>query len=334
MSELVLAQRQRSHSGRLRFLDQMTYGTALGGAVTMVVLLLLILGVIYHGAAPAIRQFGWTFLRTTAWGNKRGEYGVLPAIYGTLITSMIALLLALPVSLGSAIFLTKLAPRIRLPILGAGGIRWIHPRFLVTIISFLIELLAAIPSIVYGLWGIAVLIPFMQNIAQPVLARTLGATPLIGGLFSNAAATGYNLLTAGVILAIMITPIMTAIIRDVIAVAPPELEQGALGLGATWWQATRMVLGFSKMGIFGAVILGFARAIGETMAVTMVIGDAKEMESLLGPGRTITSLLASKFFDAPAPAIYAAFVLLVITTGINTVARLMIMRVAARAGRK
>lgn len=318
----------------LHVLDKLTYGTALAGTLVTIGLLLMILAVIYHGAAPAIHEFGWAFLRSTAWGNRKGEYGVAPAIYGTLTTSAIALILALPVSIGSAVFLTKIAPQFRMPLPSRGGIAWVHPRFLVTITSFLIELLAAIPSIVYGLWGIAVLIPFMQNAVQPTLAHSLGNIPLVGSLFSNDAGTGYNLMTAGVILAIMITPIMTAIIRDVIAVVPPELEQGALGLGATWWQATRLVLGFSKMGIVGAVILGFARAIGETMAVTMVVGDAKEMTSLLGPGRTITSLLASKFFDAPAPAIFAAFVLLVITTGINTVARVMIMRATARAKRR
>jgi phosphate transport system permease protein len=361
-SPLDLSHRQRSNTGWLRWLDRLTYGAALGGALTTVALLVLILGVLCKGAWPAIHQFGWSFLYTTPWGNKKGEYGILPAIYGTLTTSGVALIVSLPVSIGSAIFLTKLAPKIRLPMpiwrraqeeTENGGatstqikvlpnstrnsvqFQWINPRPLVTVTSFLIELLAAIPSIVYGLWGIAVLIPLMQDHAMPVISATLGHLPLIGWMFQSVEGSpGSNLLTAGVVLSIMVTPIMTAIIRDVIAVAPPELEQGALGLGATWWQATRLVLGFSKMGIFGAVILGFARAIGETMAVAMVVGDAKSMDSLLGPGRTITSLLANKFSDNPSTAIYAAFVLLVITTAINGAARIMVMRAAAKAKRK
>ncbi len=326
--------RRRTSSTWLRFLDRLTYTTALCGALTMVGLLILILGVICKGAWPAINAFGWSFLTTTAWGSRDGRFGILPAIYGTLVTSSLALFLALPVSLGSAVFLTKLAPKVQIPLPTLSGIIWVRPRMLVVVTSFLIELLAAIPSIVYGLWGIAVLAPAMKDYIQPILVRTLGNLPLIGQKFQIGQDTGNNVLTAAIILAIMIIPIMTAIIRDVISVAPPELEQGALGLGATWWQATRLVLNFSKMGIVGAVILGFARAIGETMAVAMVIGNGKGMESLLDPGRTITSLLANQFQDAPEACIYAAAILLLITTVINGVARVMIMRVAMKGRRK
>ncbi len=326
--------RQRTNSNSLLLMDKITYGMTLGGALLMVGLLLLILGVICNGAWPSIQKFGFGFLTSSAWGNRKGEYGVLPAIYGTLCTSITALVIAIPISIGSAIFLTKLAPKVRIPIPTKNGVVQYYPRFLVTLVSFLIELLAAIPSIVYGLWGLAVLVPIMQLHVQPILGAVLGHLPGIGWLFDNSANTGQNLFTTGVVLAIMVTPIMTSIIRDVIMVAPPELEQGALGLGATWWQATRLVLGFSKMGIFGAAILGFARAIGETMAVAMLIGDAKSIDTLLGPGRSITSLLASKFFDAESPAIYAAFVLLIITTIINTAARLMVMQVARKAKKK
>jgi phosphate transport system permease protein len=271
-------------------------------------------------------------------------FGAAPVIYGTLITSLIALVISFPVSMGSAIFLTKLAPKLRIPIprINAKGERsfvWISPGRVVTVTSFLIELLAAIPSIAYGLWGVFVLVPFMQSTIQPAIGNSIGNLPVIGQFFQDSG-IGYNLFTAGLILSIMVTPIMTAIIRDVLSVAPPELEQGALGLGATWWQATRLVLGFSRMGILGAVILGFARAIGETMAVTMVIGNTLEIDrSILSPGQTIASLLANQFREADSDVqlhalIYTAFLLLVITTLINGIARVLVMRAAMRARRR
>jgi phosphate transport system permease protein len=187
------------------------------------------------------------------------------------------------------------------------------------------------------------MIPFMQAHVQPWLAATLGQVPGVGRLFDNSQGTGSNILTAAVVLSIMVTPIITAIVRDVLAVAPLELEQGALGLGATWWQATKLVLNYSKMGIFGAVILGFARAIGETMAVTMVIGNTIDVKhpvfsSFLWPGQTISSELANQFADADTDElrqalVYSAFVLLVITTLINGIARVMVMRVTAKKKR-
>jgi phosphate transport system permease protein len=199
----------------------------------------------------------------------------------------------------------------------------------------MIELLAAIPSIAYGLWGVAVLVPFMQKDFIPTVSAWLSPLPLIGPYFVKTP-YGANLFTASVVLSIMVTPIITAITRDVLAVSPPELEQGALGLGATWWQSTRLVLGFSKMGILGAVILGFARAIGETMAVTMVIGNSlTPATSLFDGGHSIASLLAVQFNNADtnleiSSLIYMAFVLLVITTLINGIARVMIVRVASK----
>ncbi len=336
--------RQRSSARWLRFLDGMTQSAAVGGALVMVGLLVLLLVVVAHGAMPAIHKFGWSFLWTSRWSPTKGIFGALPVIYGTLVTSLIALIISFPISVGSAIFLTKLAPKLRIPIPNFRGhsdaqLSWISPRHIVMVTSFLIELLAAIPSIAYGLWGVFVLVPFMQKTLMPALAGTLGHLPLVGGLFLNIG-IGYNIFTAGLILAIMVTPIMTAIIRDVLSVAPPELEQGALGLGATWWQATRLVLGFSKLGILGGVILGFARAIGETMAVTMVIGNSADIDTtLMAPGQSIASLLANQFINADTDAekhalIYVAFVLLVITTLINGIARVMVMRVSGKARRK
>jgi phosphate transport system permease protein len=339
------ALRKRSHTGRLALIDSIAQKTALGGALCMSALLLMLICVVGHGAWPAMRKFGLAFLWHSEWSAARGQFGALTLIVGTLLTAMIALLISIPVSVGSAIFLTKLAPKLRIPLPNFrknsnSQFTWMSPRHVVTVVSFLIELLAAIPSIAYGLWGIFVLVPFMQSSVQPALGNSLGRLPGIGQFFADAGYGGYNILTAGLILSIMVTPIMTAIIRDVLTVTPPELEQGALGLGATWWQATRLVLGFSKMGILGAVILGFARAIGETMAVTMVIGNSSQMpESLTSPGYTIASILANQFNNADTDAekqalIYAAFVLLLITTLINGIARVMVMRSAAKARRR
>ena len=341
--------RRHANVALLRVLDGMTYASAIGGALIMLALLLMLLAIIAHGALPAYQRFGLSFITSTDWNPHPPHpddmpappqvFGARTAIMGTLLTSIIALIISFPVSLGSAVFLTKLAPKIRImvPTMNAqGGPRFksISLRHGVTIASFMIELLAAIPSIAYGLWGVAVLVPFMQK-TQPAISHSIGTLPIIGQFFQNYG-YGTNIFTAGVILSIMVMPIMTAIIRDVLAVAPPELEQGALGLGATWWQSTRLVLGFSKMGILGAVILGFARAIGETMAVTMVIGnDPSPDNSLFASGQSIASLLAVQFRNADTEGeiqalVYAAFMLLVITTLINGIARVMIMRVASR----
>ncbi len=348
--------RRHANIAWLRVLDRLTYSSAIGGALVMIALLLLLLAVMAHGAWPAFQKFGFSFITGTTWSPHPPhaddmpappqEFGARTAIMGTLLTSIIALVISFPISLCSAIFLTKLAPKLRvmIPVRGAaatGGPRFksVSLRHGVTVTSFMIELLAAIPSIAYGLWGVAVLVPFMQGLQKTAFVKSLAHLPTVGQFFQNYG-YGTNIFTAGLILSIMVTPIMTAITRDVLQVAPPELEQGALGLGATWWQATRMVLGFSKMGILGAVILGFARAIGETMAVTMVIGNSIDADpSLFSSGQSIASLLAVQFRNADTAGevqalIYAAFMLLVITTVINGMARAMIVRVAGKGGKR
>jgi phosphate transport system permease protein len=363
---LTALPRSRANVYLLRWLDRLTYGSALGGALFMVLLLLMFLAIVGHGAMPAIREFGLRFLTSTDWNANPAEgnpsFGARPLIVGTLLTAFIAMILAVPISVGCAVFLTKLAPKLRVfvprlrPVNGQRFKR-ISLRHGVTVVSFMIELLAAIPSVAYGLWGFAVLVPFNKTFLQPFLASTadlnklwhilphwriglhMSHWPVVGPAFEN---TGYatNIFTAGIILAIMVTPIITAIVRDVLSVAPPELEQGALGLGATWWQSTRLLLGFSKMGILGAVILGFARAIGETMAVTMVIGNnASDDSSIFSTGHSIASKLAVQFANADTEAeihalIYAAFILLVITTIINGIARVLIVRVAAKGSKR
>ena len=340
--------RKRSNLKLLNLLDGVTYSSALGGALLMLVMLGILAVTVFRGALPSMKVFGLSFLVTAVWNPVTAKFGAMPLIYGTLASALLSILISVPISIGSALFLVKLAPKMKIPIpafgaAAAGGNRFTFysPRNLVTFVSFLIELLAAIPSIAYGLWGMAVMAPFMQSHVQPWLGATLGHVPGIGRFFDNdvGKGTGSNILTAAVVLSIMVTPIITSIVRDVLAVAPVELEQGALGLGATWWQATKLVLNFSKMGIFGAVILGFARAIGETMAVTMVIGNTIDQahpvfSSFLAPGQTISSALANQFAEADTDElrqalIYSALVLLVITTLINGIARLMVMRVTA-----
>lgn len=306
-----------------RFFDGLTTSSAWIGALSMIAMLALMVVVIVRGAWPAVEKFGLAFIWQSDWDPVKQQFGAWPVIYGTLVSAALALLVAVPISIGSAIFLVRLAPR-----------------WLVGPASFLIELLAAIPSITYGLWGAFVLAPALQSTVMPWGEKTLGKVPVIGALFQNDFGSGYNMLTAGIILAIMITPIITAVTRDVLRSVPPELEQGAIGLGATWWQATWVVLSFSKMGIFGAVILGLARAIGETMAVTMVIGNTIQVEpSLFAPGQTIASLLANQFREADTDMfvhalVYTALLLLVITALINGVARLMIVQVARRGKRR
>lgn len=301
-------------------LDRGTVGLATAGGVAMIVLVLLLAGVLLNGAFPAIMTYGWRFLIDSDWDPVEMHFGALPTIYGTLISSFLALLIAVPVSIGAAVFLVRLSPR-----------------WLVSPASFLIELLAAIPSIAYGFWGIAVLVPFLQRTGMPFLKATLGQLPVVGKLFSGPA-VGLSMLAAGLVMAIMVIPIITSVTRDVLRSVPRELEEGSYALGASWWQATLAVLNYGKLGIFGAIVLGFARAVGETMAVTMVIGNCNDINfSLFAPSQTMASLLANEFMEADKPVyahalIYIAFVLLLLTVVMNGLARLMISRVMSPGG--
>jgi phosphate transport system permease protein len=242
--------------------------------------LVLIVAMLYEmveNSMLSIRTFGLDFLYTTTWDPVAGQFGALPFIYGTVVSSAIALLLAVPVSIAVALFVTYQAPiRLRRPVIS------------------LVELLAAIPSVAYGLWGIFILAPFMRDYIAPFLRETLGFMPLFQG-----PSYGVSMLTAGLILAIMVVPIVTAVARDVISAVPVHQRDGALALGATEWEAGRIVLGYALPGIVGAVILGLARAVGETMAVTMVIGNRPEISaSLFAPGYTMASVIANEFTEA------------------------------------
>jgi phosphate transport system permease protein len=268
-------------------------------------------------AWPAMRTFGWRFLVTSTWDPVAGSFGGLPFVYGTLVSSALALLIAVPLSLGAAIYLAELAPS------------WIR-----TPIAFLIEMLAAVPSVVYGLWAIFVLVPWLREGVQPLLGRWLGFLPLFQG-----PPYGVGMLAAGLILAIMIVPYITSVSREVLLAVPNTQREAALGIGATHWEAIRMaVLRYGRSGLVGAVLLGLGRALGETMAVTMVIGNRPEIAaSLFAPGYTMASVIANEFTEATSDLYVAALVeigllLLVVTIVVNALARLLVWSVSDPAG--
>jgi phosphate transport system permease protein len=268
----------------------------------------------YAGSALTITKFGWNFLATSTWDPVRDEYGALPLIYGTLLSSFLALLIALPLSLGVAIFLSELAPR------------WLERPF-----SFLVELLAAIPSIVYGLWGIFVLVPWLRQTLQPWLSSHFGYLPFFKG-----PSYGFGMLAAALILAVMVLPIIASISRDVLQAIPNLQREAALGLGATKWESTKIILSTAKSGILGATLLGLGRAVGETMAVTMVIGNRSEISaSLFSPAYSMASVIANEFAEASSSMytsalIEIAFVLFVMTIVLNALARLTVWSVTRR----
>lgn len=283
------------------------------------VTLLLVLGMIIALAGQSmlsIRQFGFSFLNSTDWNPVKGQFGALPFVYGTIVSSLIAILISVPLSLGIAIFLVEQAPT-----------------FLARPLGFLVELLAAIPSVVYGLWGIFILAPFLRVHVEPPLQNWFGWLPFFQGPI-----TGIGLLTGGVILAIMVTPIISAIVRDVLTAVPSSQREAALALGATKWETTRVVLVNGAPGIAGAVILGLGRAIGETMAVTMVIGNRPQISlSLFAPSYTIASVIANEFTEATEDIYLSALVelgliLFFVTFVVNAIARLLVWNVTRKTG--
>jgi len=275
--------------------------------------LLGLVAILNIDAAPSISKFGLSFLGGTSWNPVTESFGALPAIYGTLLSSAIGVLIALPISLGAAIFLVEMAPS------------WLRGSC-----SFLIEMLAAIPSVIIGLWGLYVLVPFMRPV-ETWLGGHLGVLPIFRGQVF-----GVGFLTAGVILALMIIPIITAVSRDAIRAVPDHQREAMLALGATRWETIRRaVLPYCRSGLVGATILGLGRALGETMAVTMVIGNAYKLTaSLFSPGATISSKIASEFSEASsglfiASLVELALVLFGVTLLVNVVARLLVWRLTA-----
>jgi len=327
------------------------------GAVTILLMLIMLLAVLAYAAVPSMRTFGIKFLFTSDWRPNEltvpardaagkvliedgevvmktipPEFGALPAIYGTAVSSMIALVFAVPLSFGAALFLVRLSPR------------WMSGP-----ISFLVEFLAAIPSIAYGMWGLFVLAPFLQHYIEPALRNGLGWIPgMTSWLFTETAKrgdevitrvlplTGRDMFCGGLVLAIMILPIITAISRDVLKTVPRAQIEGTLALGATWWQSSWEMLQYSRSALFGAVMLGLARAAGETMAITMVIGNANRINaSPFAPAQTMASLLANEFAEASSELhrsslTQVALILLLMSLLFNITARWLVVGSSAR----
>ena len=261
-----------------RFGDKAFEWLTLAMAMAVVVLVILLGWELWRGSSLAIKKFGFHFLTTSTWDPVADQFGALPFIYGTVVSSLIALLIAVPLSIATAAYLTELAPLwIRQPLVS------------------LIEMLAAIPSVILGLWGIFVMIPWLRDYPFPLLKRLFGWTPFFTGLIY-----GTSMLAGGIIIAIMILPIITSVSREILRSVPNLQREAAYALGATRWEVTRIaVLSYAKKGLFGAVILGLGRALGETMAVTMVIGNTPQIAaSLFKPGYTLASVIANEFTEA------------------------------------
>src|SRR5881409_263393 len=285
-------------------------------ALSLPLLILIILAVLFVEAWPALKQFGPSFLWTSTWDPVADIYGAAPMIFGTLASSLLVLLIAVPLALSVAIFLTEFSPR---------GLR--QP------VAFLVELLAAIPSVVYGMWGIFVLIPFLRSYIVPPLKAVFGWTPFLQGVFY-----GNSLLAGGVILAIMIVPYIAAVSREVLLAVPTSQREAALAMGATRWEAVRSaVLPYGRAGLIGAIVLGLGRALGETMAVTMVIGNRHDIGvSVLQPAYTMAAAIANEFSEATTATYQSALmevglILFVLTVAVNAIARILIWRVARGA---
>jgi phosphate transport system permease protein len=290
-------------------------------AALVLALLVSIIGALGVAAWPAMQKFGPAFFVTNAWNPVTSEFGALAPIYGTLVTSAIALLIGVPVSFGIALFLTEMCPVVLRRPLGTA-----------------VELLAAIPSVIYGMWGLFVFAPFFADHVQPLLARTLGHAWLVAPLFQGAP-TGLGVLTAGIILAVMVIPFIASVMRDVFEIVPPVLKESAYGLGCTTWEVVRsVVLPYTRIGVIGGIMLGLGRALGETMAVTFVIGNAYRIRaSLFEPGNSIASALANEFNEAADPIhrgslIALGLVLFVLTLVVLAASRLLVSRLSRGEG--
>jgi phosphate transport system permease protein len=273
-------------------------------------------------AMPVFREFGVSFLWTNVWNVPNDQFGALAAIYGTVVTSVIALLIAVPVSFGIALFLTESCPVILRRPLGTA-----------------IELLAGVPSIIYGIWGLFVFAPIFAKYVQPALQAVFAGVPVIGGWFSGPP-IGIGILTAGIVLSLMVIPFVASVMRDVFETVPPQLKESAYGLGCTTWEVvTGVVLPYTRVGVVGGIMLGLGRALGETMAVTFVIGNANRIVgSLFAPGTSIASTLANEFGEADPglhiSALFAlGFVLFIITVVVLAISRWLIQRGVARQGK-
>jgi phosphate transport system permease protein len=306
---------------RLRWGDALFHQLTRAAAVGVLILLSGVIVSLVHGSLPALRAFGFNFLIEDRWNPVTERFGALAPIYGTIVTAFLAMLIAVPVGLLISVFLTELCPL------------WLRRP-----IGIAIELLAGIPSIIYGIWGLFVFAPFLQQTLQPFLIAVFGYVPGLSLLFAGPP-YGIGILTAGLILAIMVLPFITSISREVFEAVPPVLKEAAYGIGCTTWEVVRyVVLPYARVGVIGGVMLGLGRALGETMAVTFVIGNAHRISgSLLAPGTTISATIANEFTEAvgdlyTSSLIALGLILFVITFIVLAFARLMLMRLNARVG--
>jgi phosphate transport system permease protein len=309
-----IAARLRRRDGQFRLLTQ-------GAAVLVLVLLGGVIVALVAGAAPALRQFGLGFVFTESWNPVTEKFGALAPIYGTLVTSFIAMLFAVPIGLLVALFLTELCPIVlRRPI------------------GICIELLAGVPSIIYGIWGLLVFAPFMQQHVQPYLIDFFAPVPVLSSLFAGPP-YGIGMFTAGLILAVMVLPFVTSISRDVLEAVPPVLKEAAYGLGCTTWEVfAKVLLPYARVGVIGGIMLALGRALGETMAVTFVIGNAHRISaSIFAPGTTISASIANEFTEAvgdlyTSSLIALGLILFFITFLVLAAARYMLLRIERRVG--
>jgi phosphate transport system permease protein len=306
---------------RFRMSDNVFRNLTRAAAIGVLLLLSGVIVSLISGSLPTFRTFGLGFFVSQSWNPVTDQYGALPAIYGTLVTSLIAMLIAVPVGLMIAFFLTELCPQ------------WLRRP-----IGIAIELLAGIPSIIYGIWGLFMFAPFLQATLQPILINTFHGIPVLGALFAGPP-YGIGMLTAGLILAIMVLPFITSISRDVFEAVPAVLKEAAYGLGCTTWEVVRyIVLPHTRVGVIGGVMLGLGRALGETMAVTFVIGNAHRiLPSLLAPGTTISATIANEFTEAvgdlyTSALITLGLILFIITFIVLAIARYMLLRIERRIG--
>lgn len=300
---------------RLRGGDEVVYTITLSAAGLILIIVGLIVVELWLNSQPTVKAFGWRFLTTSTWDPNSGKFGALPFIYGTCVTSLLALLIAVPLGVASAIFLAEMAP----------------PK-ISNFLTFLIELLAAVPSVIYGLLGIFILVPLVRDYLVPPLQKTLGFLPIFAGDFY-----GVSFLSAGIVLSVMVVPFIVSVSREVLLAVPVEQREAALALGATKWETTwQIVIRNASTGIIGSIFLALARALGETMAVTMVIGNTPKLTaSLLSPGYSIAAVIANEFAEASgelyvASLIFLGLVLFGLTILINGAARILILTTARR----
>lgn len=314
---------QTTSSNHHTVLDTLFRGATKLFAFVVFFLLFGIMITLLVASWPALKTFGFHFFTSDAWNPVTSEFGALVPIYGTLVTSVIAMLIGIPVSFGIALFITELSPL------------WLKRP-----LGIAVELLAGIPSIIYGMWGLFVFAPWFADHAQPWMNDHLGNLPWLGALFQGPP-MGIGMLTAGLILAIMVIPFIASVMRDVFEVVPPMLKESAYGVGATTWEVVwNVVLPYTKVGVVGGVMLGLGRALGETMAVTFVIGNAHELStSLMMPGNTISSALANEFTEAVG-ALYTSslialgMILFIITFIVLACAKLLLLKLATREGKQ